>query len=115
MDTGAIDPAAAGRLSDMLAFEVRGWELVVSDVKPDVLARVATIATRTTEISPGRFAIELPKQRAPDRVLADLTAAGARLVSLNPVRDTLEDFFVKRVAEAGSARDGSAEVARAHD
>jgi len=29
----------AGRLSDMLAFHVRGWELVVSGLKEDVLAR----------------------------------------------------------------------------
>jgi ABC-2 type transport system ATP-binding protein len=107
--------AAAGRLSDLLAFQVRGWELVMSDVKPEVLARVAPMATNTREISPGRYAIELPKDRPPDRVLADLTAAGAHLVSLNPMRDTLEDFFVKRVAEAGSARESFAEAARARD
>src|SRR5262245_21610443 len=64
--------AASGRLSEILAFEVRGWELVVSDVAPEMLARVAPIATRTTEISPGRYSIELPKDHAPDRVLADL-------------------------------------------
>ena len=32
--------AATGRLSDILAFEVRGWELVVADLTPDVLARM---------------------------------------------------------------------------
>ena len=37
----------------------------------------------------------------PERILADLTATGAKLVSLNPIRDTLEDFFVRRVAEVG--------------
>ena len=93
---------AAGRLSDMLAFEVRGWELVMADVKPDVLEKIATSVRRTTEISAGRYAIELAVDHAPDRILTDLTATGARLVSLNPVRDTLEDFFVRRVADAGS-------------
>ena len=29
--------------------------------------------------------------------LSDLTARGARLVSLNPIRETLEDFFVRQV------------------
>jgi ABC-2 type transport system ATP-binding protein len=86
--------AAAGRLTDMLAFEVRGWELVMADVKPEV--------RRTTEISAGRYAFELPVERPPERLLTDLTATGARLVSLNPVRDTLEDFFVRRVADAGA-------------
>ena len=37
-------------------------------------------------------------------MLAELVATGAQLVSLNPVRDTLEDFFVQQVAEAGSGR-----------
>jgi hypothetical protein len=41
-----------------------------------------------------------------------LTATGAVLVSLNPLRDTLEDFFVRRVAEIGDGaraarRDGA--------
>jgi hypothetical protein len=40
--------------------------------------------------------------------VAQLTAAGARLVSLNPLRETLEDFFVKRVSapEVMAARRG---------
>jgi len=92
--------AASGRLSDILGDRVRGWELVVANVRQDVAARVA--ATRTTEISPGRYAFELALETPPERVLADLTASGATLVSLNPVQDTLEDFFVRRVAETGA-------------
>jgi hypothetical protein len=99
----------------MLGFEVRGWELVLSGVTADVLARVAAGARRTTEISPGSYAIELATDPPPERVLADLIATGARLVSLNPIRETLEDFFVKRVAEAGSARPASLEASRARD
>jgi ABC-2 type transport system ATP-binding protein len=107
--------AATGRLNDILAFEVRGWELVMTDVTPEVLARLAPAARRTTEISPGRYTIELATDHPPERVLADLIATGARLVSLNPVRDTLEDYFVRQVAEAGSARAASLETSRARD
>jgi ABC-2 type transport system ATP-binding protein len=104
--------AACGTLADILAFEVRGWELVVSDLAPDVLERVKPAVRRATEISPGRYALELGLDQPPERVLADLVAAGARLVSLNPVRDTLEDFFVRRVAEVGTgARAAFAEEA----
>jgi ABC-2 type transport system ATP-binding protein len=97
--------AAAGRLSDILAFQVRGWELVVADLRADTLDRVAPAARRVTEISPGRYSIELPLDDPPERVFAELAATGATLVSLNPLRETLEDFFVQRVAEVGSARD----------
>jgi ABC-2 type transport system ATP-binding protein len=93
--------AAAGRLSDMLAFEIRGWELVIADLVPEVLARIADQLQKTTEISPQRYALELPLQVPPERILADLTATGAKLISLNPIRDTLEDFFVRRIAEVG--------------
>ncbi len=105
--------AAAGKLNELLAFEVRGWELIMADVAPEMLARVKPALRKATEISPGRFALELSLETPPERVLQDLTAAGARLVSLNPVRDTLEDLFVKRVAEAGSARPASIGVSRA--
>ena len=108
--------AASGTLTDILAFQVHGWELVMSGLSPDVLSRVKPAVRRTTEISPGRYALELSLDQSPDRMLAELTAAGASLVSLNPMRDTLEDFFMKRVAEMGAgARAPVAEVSRASD
>ena len=94
--------AGAGSLNDLLAFEVRGWELVVADLTPTVLDRVRGVARRVTEISQGRYALELSLDQPPERVLVDLVAAGGRLVSLNPLRETLEEFFVRRVAEAGT-------------
>jgi ABC-2 type transport system ATP-binding protein len=93
--------AASGRLTEMLAFQVRAWELVVADLKPEVLARLASQVARSTEISPQRYALELVPDAQPDRLLSEVIATGATLVSLTPVRDTLEDFFVKRVAEVG--------------
>ena len=93
--------AATGRLSDMLAFEIRGWELVMADLRPEVLASLAGQLQKSIEISPQRYALELPLEVPPERILADLTATGAKLVSLNPLRDTLEDLFVRRVAEVG--------------
>jgi len=94
--------AGSGRLSEILAFQIRGWELVLADLRPDVLERVKPRVSRATEISPGRYTLEVPGTERPERVLADLSAAGATLVSLNPMRDTLEDYFVKHVAEVGA-------------
>jgi ABC-2 type transport system ATP-binding protein len=107
--------AAVGSLSEILAFEVRGWELVVSDLSPAVLERLAPLARRTSQISPGRYTIELGLDHPPERVLSDVALTGAKLVSLNPIRDTLEDFFVKRVAETDSARPAAIGGARAGD
>ena len=90
---------AEGRLTEMLAFEVRGWELVLADLRPEVLERVRGVARNVTEISQGRYSLELPPDSHPERVAADLVASGAVLVALNPIRDTLEDFFVRHVQE----------------
>ena len=99
--------AAAGRLSDILAFQIRGWELVIDGLSPDVLARIAPQVQRSAAIAPGRYALELSLGVPPERMLADLVATGATLVSLNPLRDTLEDYFVRHVAEVGEGARGS--------
>jgi ABC-2 type transport system ATP-binding protein len=107
--------AASGTLADILAFQVHGWELVMSGLSPEVVSRLAPAVRRATEISPGRYSLELSLEQPPDRILAELTSSGASLVSLNSMRDTLEDFFMKRVAEMGTgARASLAEDARAN-
>jgi len=106
--------AASGALADILAFQVHGWELVMSGVSPELVVRIKPAIRRATEISAGRYSFELSLDQPPERILAELTASGASLVSLNPTRDTLEDFFMKRVAEMGrGARAPHAEEARA--
>jgi ABC-2 type transport system ATP-binding protein len=95
---------AAGQLADLLAFQVRGWELVMSGLSEAALSRARQNGdvVNATGIGDGRFALELALSAAPERVLTDLTAAGASLVSLNPVRETLEDFFMRQVTGAAA-------------
>ncbi|HEX7486544.1 MAG TPA: ABC transporter ATP-binding protein [Vicinamibacterales bacterium] len=96
--------AAAGRLTELLAFDVRGWEVVVDRVTGEVLSRIQAIAAKVTRIADGRYALELPSTAQPERVLTDLVAAGASVMSLNPLRDTLEDFFMRQVTGHGHQR-----------
>jgi ABC-2 type transport system ATP-binding protein len=103
--------AASGRLSDLLAFQLRGWEVVVAGLAPEALARIRPRIRRVTEISPERYTLELALDQPPERLLPELAAGGASLVSVNPVRDSLEDFFVQRVAEVGEG----ARVSNARD
>jgi len=92
---------ASGRLSEILAFGVHGWELVVADLHDDVIAKHRARCTRALPIGGGRFTLELPIETPPEQLLAELIAEGGRLVSLNPLRDTLEDFFVEKVEGRG--------------
>src|SRR5262249_56862484 len=74
----------AGRLNDMLAFRARGWELVVAGADDGLVARLGSRIARAIKIGEGRYTLELPLEPPPERLLADLTAAGAPLASLNP-------------------------------
>src|SRR6185503_3801628 len=53
---------ASGPLDSLTAFEVRGWELVVSGLKEDVLTRAQQRrqVVRATRLAEGRYALELP-------------------------------------------------------
>ncbi|MCX6552379.1 MAG: ABC transporter ATP-binding protein, partial [Acidobacteria bacterium] len=88
----------AGRLSEILAFQVTGWEIVMTEVDPQALTSFGDRIRRVTRISDGRYAIEVPADTEPDRMLADLRTTGSRFISMNPIRTTLEDYFVQQVA-----------------
>ena len=65
------------------------------------LVHACGACTRALPIGGGRFALELPMETPPEQLLAELISEGGRLVSLNPLRETLEDFFVEKVESRG--------------
>jgi ABC-2 type transport system ATP-binding protein len=87
----------AGRLTDMLALRARGWEVVVAGASDTLIASLGPRVRRVVRISEGRYTLELALDPPPEQLLADLTAGGAQLASLNPIRETLEDVFVQSV------------------
>jgi ABC-2 type transport system ATP-binding protein len=103
---------ATGRLTDMQAFQASGWELVMAGVSDSLAAAIAPRTRRSVRIGEGRYLLELPLDPPPERLLAELTSGGAHLVSLNPLRQTLEDFFVEQVtsADVAGTRRGLEEV-----
>ena len=94
---------ASGLLREMLAFNVHGWELIVADLNDETLAKLAGGVRSVVPIGGGRFQLELPLETPPERLLSQIVAAGGRLVSLNPIQETLEELFVERVSQ-GEAR-----------
>jgi ABC-2 type transport system ATP-binding protein len=97
---------AEGRLADMVAFELRGWELVIADVPVELKLPLQTRATSMTQLADGRYTLELGPTDRPESLLEELSRHGVRVVSLNPIRTTLEDYFVSTV-RAAAPRDTS--------
>jgi hypothetical protein len=100
---GARRLVACGLLSEMLAFELKAgsWlSRACRTTSPDACDRVRTI----TPLTHARFMLDLPPEAEPRRLIGELRATGAQLESLNPVRETLEDYFVQHVSAAKPAR-----------
>ena len=87
---------ACGSIAD-LELKVRGWELVVADVSPEKLSALALSVGEVTRVDEGRYVINLPVHRRPEPIVTELAEQGARIVSLNPNHETLEEFFLSRV------------------
>ncbi len=91
---------SSGRVSEMIAFELKGWELVVSGLSDEVSQRLHGRVRAIVPLQHGRFTLDLAPDAQPEQLIAELRAAGADLVSLNPVRETLEDYFLQQVTAA---------------
>ena len=72
----------------------------MADVPPAALDGVRARARRVLTIAGDRYVMELPPDGRPETCCAS-SPRGATMVSLNPLRETLEDVFVRRVAEVG--------------
>jgi ABC-2 type transport system ATP-binding protein len=92
--------AAAGTLAEMVPFKIKGWDVVVADLTAEGARDLAALGAASTPISADRHHFVLPETVSPEEVIARVRLVGAHLVSLNPVRDTLEDFFLAQVRQS---------------
>lgn len=99
---------SSGRVSDMVAFELKGWELVVANLGAGVRAGLEGRVRRLTPLGHDRYAIDVPADGEPQRLMAALAEQGAQIVSLNPERETLEDYFIRQINTAAPRQTGMA-------
>ncbi|MBA2378836.1 MAG: ABC transporter ATP-binding protein [Blastocatellia bacterium] len=90
--------AATGNLTDLLSETggTRSFEIVVSGVSPVALNEDLTaVAGATTAFHPSGARIEVLAEEDIDRVFPMIRKNGGRLVSVTPVKQSLEDLFVR--------------------
>lgn len=89
-----------GRIDELLSVNVRSVEL--SAVVP--AATLGALARGTILRQEGdRVTVSFPDEASATAAVAAVVGGGGRLVALTPHRDTLEDFFVRRLAEVRGA------------
>jgi ABC-2 type transport system ATP-binding protein len=97
---------AHGKLADIIGFELRGWELVVSGLSKEIRTLIQPHVASITALGDDRDMVELKADDAVEDAIGDLARHGVRVISVNPIRTTLEDYFVATVRNA-TARDTS--------
>ena len=91
---------AEGRLADIVAFELQGWELVVAGLSDALKRQLQGRVRSMTALASDRYTLELAASERPEPLIGDLANQGVQVVSLNPIRLTLEDYFVSSVRRA---------------
>ncbi len=104
---------AIGGMHELVEFSVRGWELLLDGVSGSLRSALASQGLRVTGVGDDRVHVHLEAPATPEDVLQQVTAAGARVLSLSAIRETLEDAFVRFVAgKRRETDDGDRDVPR---
>jgi ABC-2 type transport system ATP-binding protein len=93
--------AATGKLDDLLAQsgETQTFEISVSGVTADTLSvGISSIDGATARTTPNGARIDVANETDIDRVLTVIRSLNGRLVSVQPVRQSLEELFVEKTA-----------------
>jgi ABC-2 type transport system ATP-binding protein len=93
---GAV--VATGALSEILTLDARHLEVLVSGLTAEQVERLGgqVVARNLGE----RWYLEVPADALPDVVTAT-GQAGGRVLSVQPIRQSLEEFFVREMSPAG--------------
>lgn len=96
------DLVECGRLSDILCTRDNEMEIVVSGVSEATLTELRTQTLSVVETAEGAR-IRVRSDYEVERVLALIHRGSGRLVSVSPVRESLEDLFVREVSATTTA------------
>lgn len=87
-----------GELKEMLAMGIASTEIVMESPRQELLGELKIYggdAVRTGD----RVRVAIPKESDVPAVLGRILQAGARIISVNPVKMSLEDYFLAQVAK----------------
>jgi ABC-2 type transport system ATP-binding protein len=89
-----------GRLEDILKTRTEAIDLALQNVTPDLSASLEALTGSPVSRQTDRVVVRVLDEDALDRAIRGSLAAGARVVSVTPQHQTLEEHFLREVREA---------------
>ncbi|MET0551997.1 MAG: ABC transporter ATP-binding protein [Vicinamibacteria bacterium] len=90
--------AQSGRLTDILTVDVSHLEILVSGVSAEQVGALPDVRSRNVG---ERLRLEVPEASL-ETAIGQVHRAGGRVLSVQPIRQSLEEFFVRETASAGA-------------
>jgi ABC-2 type transport system ATP-binding protein len=87
---------AAGALHEILKVKIQGHEVILSDVGPGTRAELEKLCDQCATLG-DRLYLRAATESQVCAVLSLAQAQGAGLISVNPIRPSLEDYFFQEV------------------
>ncbi|MGH9402149.1 MAG: ATP-binding cassette domain-containing protein [Terriglobia bacterium] len=97
----------SGGLREILRFDVSATEVVLEDPPPRALDELTPLS-RSVIRTGSRVRIEFGSEHDSEFVLKAAQKSGARIVSFNPVKSSLEDYFMAQVGAPPGEAEGDA-------
>ncbi|MCX8036330.1 MAG: ABC transporter ATP-binding protein [Candidatus Sumerlaeia bacterium] len=91
-----------GKLSDLLSARIKEYEIVARGIPPAVLDQWRPRADRVL-VQKDEAMIIVRRENEAREILSSLQGLGATLVSFNPRRETLEEYFIAQVRGEANA------------
>ena len=88
-----------GALLDILKVKIQGHEIILAHVQPAVLEALRPMCEEITLMS-DRVHIRAATSRQAGAIVSQAVSGGAELVSVNPIRASLEEYFFQEVQKS---------------
>lgn len=99
LDRGRLQ--GCGELRKILSVEVSATEIVLENPPPGILDQLGELVAQTVWTGE-RVRIEFGAEANVQKAIETILKGGGKIVSLNPVKLSLEDYFMARVGKAAS-------------
>lgn len=87
---------SAGALHEILKVKIQGHEIILSGARPAATAELEKMSDQVAALG-DRLYLRVATQSQVSAILQQAQAQGVELISVNPIRPSLEDFFLQEI------------------